>query len=538
MRKNRSGAKALRPLKKCPTGISGLDEITLGGLPKGRSTLICGGAGSGKTLLGLEFLIRGAREFGENGVCISFEETPEDITQNVASLGFSVDDLVKAGRLLIDYVHLERSQISETGDYDLEALFIRIGSAIDAIGAQRVLIDTPEALFAGLSDSGLLRSELERLFRWLKEKGVTAIVTGEQGSGTLTRHGLEEYISDCVIALDHRVQDSIVTRRLRIVKYRGSMHGTNEYPFLIEEDGISVLPVTSVGLTHVSSNERIGSGIPALDEMLSGGGFYRGSSILVSGSAGTGKTSLAAHFADATCRRGEVCLFLSLEESPQQLVRNMASIGLNLARWNKKGLLKLHSTRPTMHGLERHLVTMHKLIEAYRPRVVVVDPISSLAAGGTGREVTIMLLRMIDHLKLTGVTGFFTALTAEPQTHETDLEISSLIDSWLLLRNVEMEGERNRLLYIYKSRGMAHSNQVREFVMTDNGVQLRDVFIGPGGALTGSARLAQENRDFETELKRKSILGAGESLLTRPEPALDRAKLRKPKRPDRSAAKR
>ncbi|MGI8744077.1 MAG: circadian clock protein KaiC [Bryobacteraceae bacterium] len=520
MRKSKSIAKAPRQLQKCPTGIRGLDEITLGGLPSGRTTLICGGAGSGKTLFGVEFLVRGAQKYGESGVGISFDETAEDIAQNAVSLGFAIDDLIKSGSLLFDYIHLDKSQISETGDYDLEALFIRIGSAIDAIGAKRVLIDTPEALFAGLTDTGLLRSELQRLFRWLKDKGLTAIVTGEQGRGTLTRHGLEEYISDCVIALDHRVQDSVVTRRLRIVKYRGSVHGTDEYPFLIDEDGISVLPVTSIGLNHPASDERISTGVPGLNEML-GGGFYRGSSILASGAAGTGKTSLAAHFADAACKRGEICLFLSHEESPQQLTRNMRSIGIDLERWSKKGLLRLHATRPTMYGLERHLVMLHKLIEKYKPRVVVIDPISSLIAGGSGREVTIVLLRMIDHLKLTGISGFFTALTSERNATETELEISSLIDSWLLLRNVETNAERNRLLYIYKTRGMASSNQVREFLMTDNGVMLRDVYVGPGGVLTGSARLAQENRDLETELRQRNEVRRKRKLLTGRHRSLD-----------------
>jgi len=521
LRKARAGAKTPPQLKKCPTGISGLDEITFGGLPRGRPTLVCGAAGSGKTLFGIEFLVRGGRTYGEPGVCVSFDETGEDIALNVASLGFDIGDLVKSKSLLVDYIHLDKSQISETGDYDLEALFIRIGSAIDAIGAKRVFIDSPEALFAGLTDTGLLRSELQRLFRWLKDKGVTAIVTGEQGTGTLTRHGLEEYISDCVIALDHRLQDSIVTRRLRIVKYRGSVHGTNEYPFLIDENGISVLPITSIGLNHASSDERVSTGIPALDEMVVGGGFYRGSSILATGAAGTGKTSLAAHFADATCKRGEVCLYLSMEESPRQLMRNMRSIGIDLARWAKKGLLKLDATRPTMYGLEQHLVTMHKLIAEHNPGVVIVDPISSLAGGGSNREVTIMLLRMIDYLKLRGITAYFTALTNEMISQETDLAISSLIDSWLLLRNVETDGERNRLLYIYKSRGMAHSNQVREFMMTDHGVKLTDVYLGPSGVLTGSARLAQENRDVETELKQRNAALRKKNVLTGRDLSLD-----------------
>jgi circadian clock protein KaiC len=470
-------------------------------LPRGRPTLVCGGAGSGKSLFGIEFLVRGAVQYGEPGVCISFEETIEDIAANAASIGFDIPGLAKAGSLVFDYVHVDKSQISETGDYDLEALFIRVGSAIDAVGAKRVVIDTPEALFAGLTDQGLLRAELNRLFHWLKAKKVTAIITSEQGQGTLTRHGLEEYVSDCVILLDHRVRETIVTRRMRVIKYRGSTHGTNEYPFLIDEEGLSVLPVTSVGLRHESPTERIPTGIPGLDAMLGGKGYYRGSSVLVTGSAGTGKTSLAASFANATCQRGEVCVMFSMEESPLQLIRNMRSIGIDLERWTKKGLLHIHSTRSTYYGLEMHLVQMHKTLERHKPSVVIVDPISSLIAGGPEHEVKIMLLRMIDHLKTSGMTAFMTALTSDDSpTGSTELEVSSLIDTWLMVRTVERDGERNRLLDIQKSRGMAHSNQVREFLMTDNGVELRDVYVGPSGVVTGSARVAQEAQDRELEM--------------------------------------
>ena len=498
-RKERSSSKGT--LAKCPTGIGGFDEITLGGLPRGRPTLVCGGAGSGKSLFAIEFLVRGAVEYGEPGVCISFEETIEDIATNSASLGFDVPGLIKSGSLAFDYVHVDKSQISETGDYDLEALFIRIGSAIDAIGAKRVVIDTPEALFAGLTDQGLLRSELQRLFQWLKLKKVTAVITGEQGQGALTRHGLEEYVSDCVILLDHRVQDSILTRRLRVVKYRGSTHGTNEYPFLIDRQGISVLPITSIGLQHDSPTERISAGIPALDDMLGGKGYYRASSVLITGSAGTGKTTIAASFADATCRRGESCILFSMEESPLQLIRNMRSVGIDLERWTRKGLLRIHSTRSTLYGLEMHLVQMHALIEKLKPRVVIVDPISSLVGGGPEREVKMMLLRMIDYLKMSGITAFLSALTSEGSPIDaTELDVSSLIDTWLLVRSVERDGERTRLLNVLKSRGMAHSNQVREFLMTDNGVELRAVYVGPGGVLTGSARAAQEASDRASEL--------------------------------------
>jgi len=504
-----SSQQSERALPKCPTGIAGFDEITLGGLPRGRPSLICGGAGCGKTLFGIEFLARGAQDFGEPGVCISFEETSDDLAQNAISLGFDLKALERANKLVIDYIHIDKSEIAETGEYDLEGLFIRIGSAIDSIGAKRVLLDTPEALFGGLNDEGVLRSELRRLFRWLKDKGVTAVITGEKGEGTLTRHGIEEYVSDCVVLLDHRLQSSVVTRRMRVLKYRGSMHGTNEYPFLIGQTGISVLPVTSLGLNHKISDERISSGISGLDEMLEGRGFYRGSSILVSGTAGTGKSSMAAHLVNAACGRGESCLYFSFEESPDQILRNMRSIGIDLARWIKKGLLHIHSTRPTAYGLELHLVEMHNLLGEHKPKVVVVDPLSSLmsGAGENTSDLTNMVLRVIDRLKQLGTTGFFTSLTSGGHAAEaTELNISSLVDTWLLLRDLESDGERNRVLYVLKSRGMAHSNQLREFLMTKNGVELREAYLGPTGVLTGSARVAQEarERDEETRVKRES----------------------------------
>jgi circadian clock protein KaiC len=486
---------------KCRTGIAGFDEITLGGLPRGRPTLICGGAGCGKTLFGVEFLVRGARDYGEPGVCISFEETPEDLSQNVRSLGFDLNSLIRRKRLAIDHVEIDRQQIAETGEYDLEGLFIRIGSAIDSVGAKRVLLDTPETLFAGLRDEGILRSELRRLFGWLKSKGVTAVITGERGGGTLTRHGLEEYVSDCVVLLDHRVQNAGVTRRLRILKYRGSTHGTNEYPFLIDEQGMSILPVSSLGLKHTVSNERVSSGVPALDQMLGGEGFFRGSSILVTGGSGTGKTSTGAHFVDAACRRGESAVYFAFEESPDQIIRNMGSIGLDLRKWTRQGLLQVIATRPAMWGLEMHLVRMHKILEERKPRTAVLDPISSLIAGASESETRSMVLRIVDHLKTAGTTTLFTASTSFSDRETTEFNISSLVDTWLQLRNLEVNGERNRVLYVLKSRGMPHSNQVREFLLTSNGVELRPVYLGPGGVLTGSARLAQEAREREEEVR-------------------------------------
>lgn len=491
-------------LPKAPTGIQGLDEITGGGLPQGRPTLVCGSAGCGKTLLAMEFLVRGAVEFGEPGVFMAFEETADELAQNVRSLGFDLESLADRNLLLVDFVRVEPNEIEETGEYDLDGLFIRLGHAIDSVGARRVVLDTLETLFGGLTNMGILRSELRRLFRWLKDKGVTAIITAERGDGALTRYGLEEYVSDCVIVLDHRVTGQLSTRRLRVVKYRGTTHGTNEYPFLIDKDGISVLPVTSIGLRHAAPDERISTGVPRLDTMLGGKGVYRGSSVLVSGTAGTGKTSLAAHMAEATCRRGERCLYFSFEESDSQLMRNMRSIGLDLRPRAKKGLLRVHAMRPSAYGLEMHLATLHKLVNEFEPRVVIVDPITTFLAAGTSLEAESMLMRLIDFLKSREITALLTSLTHGGNTLEgSQVAVSSLIDTWLLLRDIELGGERNRGLYVLKSRGMAHSNQVREFLLTDRGVELIDVYVGSEGVLTGSMRQAQEAREEAAILGRQ-----------------------------------
>jgi circadian clock protein KaiC len=501
-------------LKKSPTGISGLDEITNGGLPKGRPTLVCGAAGCGKTLFAMEFLVRGATQYNEPGVFMSFEETAKELTDNVASLGFDLNRLVASKRLLIDHVRVERSEIEETGEYDLDGLFIRLGHAIKSIGAKRVVLDTVESLFAGLPNALILRSELRRLFRWLKDRGMTAIITGEKGENTLTRYGLEEYVSDCVIFLDHRVTDQLSIRRMRIVKYRGSTHGTNEYPFLIEEKGISVLPITSMGLNHPVSTRRISTGIPRLDTMLGGKGYFRGSSILLSGTAGTGKTSAAASFIDAACRRGERCIFFAFEESSAQIIRNMRSVGIDLEPWVAKGFLRFHAERPSVYGLETHLLTMHKAINELKPAVVVVDPITNLMAAGNPLDVKSMLTRLIDFVKMNQITAMFTTLTsAGGPLEQSEVGISSLADVWLLLRDIEIGGERNRGMYILKSRGMAHSNQIREFLLTDKGINLMDVYVGPSGVLTGSARLSQESQEKaaeitqqqEIELKRRNL---------------------------------
>ena len=500
-------------LPKSPTNIRGLDEILGGGLPMGRPTLVAGGAGCGKTLLAMEFLIHGATKFKEPGVFISFEETVEELTANVASLGFDVADLIRRKKLHIEHIHIDPAEIGPSGAYDLNGLFVRIHDAIENIGAKRVVLDTAESLFSGVVSPLILRAELRRLLRWLKKKGVTTIVTGERGQSELTREGLEEYVSDCVILLDHRVRDQSSIRRMRILKYRGATHGTNEYPFLIDADGFSVLPVTSLGLNHSSSSsERISSGVPRLDAMLSGKGYFRGSTVLVSGTAGTGKTSLASHLVASACNEGKSVLFFTFEESPDQLVRNMRSIGIDLAVWVKKGLLQFHATRPTFYGLETHLAKSIKLIENFKPDIVILDPITAFAEGENQGDVKVMLLRLVDFLKTNGITAFFTSLTSGDNALETtDVYVSSLIDTWLLLRDIEEGGERNKGLYVLKSRGMAHSNQIREFRLTDHGIELLDVYVGSGGVLTGTARLAREAEDNasqslqEQEIARKQV---------------------------------
>ena len=504
IRPNRRRSKPLNGLEKEATGIPGFDEITLGGLPRGRPTLICGSAGAGKTLFAMEFLVRGAILFDEPGVFMSFEETDEELTKNVASLGFDLNQLIADKKLMLDYVFIERSEIEETGEYNLEGLFLRLGHAIDSIGAKRVVLDTLEALFSGLPNEAIIRAELRRLFRWLKDKGVTAVITCERGEGTLTRYGLEEYVADCVILLDHRVKNQISTRRMRIIKYRGTSHGTNEYPFLIDEKGFSVLPITSLGLAHEAPTDYISSGIPRLDEMLNGKGFFRGSSILLSGTAGTGKSTIAAHFVNAACMRGERGLYFGFEESQDQIMRNMRSVGIDLERHVKRNCLKFHNARPSAWGLELHLALIHKSIAEYEPAVVVVDPITNFLAVGDDIETKSMLTRLIDFFKLKQITAIFTSLTsASNEIEDSEVGVSSLMDAWILLKNIESNGERNRGLYILKARGMAHSNQVREFLLTSQGVELVDAYVGLEGVLMGSARVAQSARETAAEVERR-----------------------------------
>lgn len=522
VKKNQAKFHPAKQLQKTLTGVSGFDDITFGGLPTGRPSLICGEAGSGKTLFAMEFLIHGATKFNEPGLFVAFEEKASELATNVASLGFDLNKLVAQNKLRIDYVHIDKSEIEETGEYDLEGLFIRLGHAIDSIGVKRVVLDTIENLFAGLDNTAILRAELRRLFQWLKDRNVTALITGEKGEGTLTRQGLEEYVSDCVIVVDHRVANQISTRRLRIVKYRGSVHGTNEYPFLIDSDGISVLPVTSIKLQGKVVNQRIGTGIPSLDLMFGGKGIFKGSSMLITGTAGTGKTSIAASFANASCIRKERCLYFAFEESADQIIRNMHSISIQLDGHVKKGFLRFHAAKPTMYGLEMHLVQITKLVREFNPQTVIIDPITNLVTVGSVTEVQSILNRLLDFLQGNGITAVFTGLTPSMinSINQTDETMTSMVDTWINVRDIEMNGERNRELYIMKSRGLKHSNQVREFLITDKGLVLQDVYLSAEGVLTGSARevhkmqleiekqvsnLAAAKNEKELKLKQKEL---------------------------------
>lgn len=509
---------------KTPSGIEGLDEITEGGFPKGRPTLICGSAGCGKTLLSMQFIIKGITEFNEPGVFMSFEEPSNDLALNVKSLGFDIEKLKSEKKLVVDHVRVERSEIEEAGEYDLDGLFIRLGHAIDTIKAKRVVLDTVESLFSGLENQAILRAELRRLFHWLKEKGVTALITGERGEATLTRQGLEEYVSDCVIILDHRVIEQVSTRRLRIVKYRGSTHGTNEYPFLIDEDGISVLPITSLKLNNEVSSDVVSTGVPGLDTMFEKGGFYRGSNILISGTAGTAKTTVASYFALEQCRKKERVVYFAFEESPQQLLRNMKSVGIELEKYVKNGSLEIHSSRPSLNGLELHLLTLQKIIREFKPTTVIIDPISNLITVGSEFEVRSMLVRLIDMLKVNNITALFTSLNKQSDNLRPDMaeeSVSSLVDTWVTVRDMEGIGERNRGIFIIKARGMGHSNQVREFVINNNGIRLLEVEVGPNGILTGMARHSNQVNKEVTKLKKENELGRKDREIARKRKVLE-----------------
>ncbi len=519
----KSGSESKLPqLQKARTGIVGFDEITYGGVPRGRPTIVCGGPGCGKTMFAMEFLIRGATQFNEPGVLMTFEETGEEMTKNVSSLGFDLKALVARKKLMLDYVKVEPAEMQETGAYDLEGLFVRLQYAVESTGAKRVVLDTLEAIFSGFSNTGMLRAEIRRLFRWLKDRELTTVVTAERGDGTLTRYGLEEYVSDCVIFLDHRVTEQVSTRRMRIVKYRGTSHGADEYPFLIDEKGFSVLPSSSMKLTHAVSNERISSGVKDLDDMLEGKGFYKGTSVLVSGTAGSGKSSLGASFAARSCADGRKVLYVAFEESALQATRNMRSIGIHLEKHIRKGLLQFQAWRPTQSGLEMHLLRIHKLVEQFKPEVVIIDPISNLMIGNL-HEVNSMLMRLVDFLKTRQITAVFTSLTQGSQSEyeQTDVGISSLIDTWILVRDVELNGERNRCIYVLKSRGMAHSNQVREFVMSRKGIRLLPVYVGDGVVLTGSARLSQAARERSESARREQSSQEKSRVLERKRKAVE-----------------
>lgn len=508
-------------LPKTPTGIGGLDDLTFGGLPTGRPTLLCGSAGCGKTLFGMTFLVNGVTKFDEPGVFMSFEEREQDLAANVHSLGFDVDALIAQKKLAIDYVRIERAEIEESGEYDLEGLFVRLGHAIDTIGAKRVVLDTVEALFSGLADSTILRAELRRLFGWLKKKGVTAIITAERGDGQLTRFGIEEYVSDCVILLDNRVEEQVVTRRLRVVKYRGSAHGTNEYPFLIDDEGISVLPITSAGLGHAISDEAVPTGVKDLDAMLGLGGYYKGSSVLISGLAGTGKSTFGVAFAEASCRRGERSLYFAFEESPDQVVRNMRSVGIDLKKHLESGLLRFEAARPSLFGFEMHLARMNRDIEQFKPATIIIDPISAFR--GPTMEIHATLVRLADICKTKGITAVFTSLSAvDEQMSESERSVSSLMDTWISLRDVEADGERNRILYLLKSRGMSHSKQIREYELSSDGIHLTVPYLGPEGVLTGAARMAQEAREREAERDRTEQIEQRKRQFARKRNALER----------------
>jgi circadian clock protein KaiC len=492
-------ADARQELPKARSGIEGFDEVTDGGLPLGRPTLVVGGPGTGKTLFGMHFLVNGAIKYKEPGVLISFEETEKELAQNVASLGFDVKGLLNKKLLVIDQVKVESSEIIETGEYDLEGLFVRIGYAIDSIGAKRVVLDTIEAIFSTFENSIILRSEMRRLFQFLKDKGVTSIVTGESGNGALTRDGLEEYVSDAVVSLENRVQGNITTRRMRIIKYRGSSHGSNEYPFLIDENGFSVVPITSIGLTAKVSDERISTGIKGLDDMMRGKGYFKESTILITGHAGTGKTTFAAEFLREACGKGKKALFFTYEESESQVIRNMRSVGVDLQPFINRSLLKIVPDRPASYGLETHLVSIHKLTRGFKPEVVVIDPISSLMTIGEEVDVRSTMARIVDYLKMNHITALFTDLWHAHEDAQTSL-ISSMVDTWIMLENIRSNGEDNRVLRMVKSRGMAHSNQIMEFRITEKGIELIPPYVGPSGVLIGSARYAQEARERAEEI--------------------------------------
>lgn len=511
----------IKRLAKCPTGIEGLDTLTNGGLPRNRLTLICGSAGSGKTSLGIEFLVQGIIKYDEPGLFITFEEKPQEIIENAASIGFDLEDLINKKKLFIEYIPVQEEEVMQSGDYTLEALFIRFEQVITSIAVKRVTLDTLDSIFASLGNTPVLRAEIYRLFNWLKQKNITSLVTSEAGITTLSRNGLEEYISDCVISLRTNIVSEVLTRFLRVVKYRGSKHGTNEYPFLITDIGINLFPITSNYLNNIVSTEFVSTGVKELDEMMDNKGYYRGSTVLVTGTAGTGKSSLAAVFSNSICQTGERCIYFTFEEMINQILRNMSSVNLNLQQWIDKDLLKFYAYRSPTYGLETHLLTIQNVIKEFKPHAVIIDPITNFDLIGTELEIKSMMTRLIDFLKAQQITALFTSLatTIDPR-EQTEIGISSLIDSWLVLQNLEQAGERTRGITILKSRGIAHSNQIREFIITSNGIKLEKIYVGPNGILTGSARLDQEEQEKlhlllqeKETLRRKKLLEHKKALL-------------------------
>jgi circadian clock protein KaiC len=461
-------------LAKAQTGIPGLDEITRGGLPAGRPTLIYGGPGCGKTILAMEFLVHGAQDLDEPGLFVSFEETEAQLLENFSSFGFGLEELIEKKKLKISYVELSRGEIVEAGAFSLDGLLIRLQHGIVEIGAKRVVLDSLETLFSSLSINERLRNEVARLFRWLRDAGVTAIITGERGQEQFTRHGFEDYVSDCVLLLDHRTVGQISKRRMRIIKYRGSGHATNEFPFLIGETGLSVVPITSIDLGHRACSERVSTGVKDLDEMLGGEGYFKSTTALITGRSGTGKSSLAAAFALAACERGERCLYFSFEESASQVVRNMRSLGMDLEPWVEQGLLAIRSFRPTFRGLEEHLVSVAEQTSLFDPTCVVMDPTTNFVTVGDEEEVKSMLTRILDLLKRRGTTLVMTALTAGVGTpDQTENPLSSLVDTWIVV-DLELRGNvRHRAIHVVKSRGMEHSHEMRELLMSSRGLSIR-----------------------------------------------------------------
>ena len=464
---------SITKLPKSLTGIQGLDDITYGGIPQNRPTLLVGSIGTGKTIFAMEYIINGITMFNEPGVFMTFEEQTDELQINVTSMGYNLSKLIADNKIYLEHLHIDHREIQATGKYDIEGLFIRIEMAIEKVKAKRIVLDALDTLFIGL-DSQILRSEIKRLFFWLKEKKVTAIITSEVGDIFLTRLGFEEVVADCVIELNNRLNNQISTRRLRIVKYRGSYHSTNEYPFMIDHKGITIFPIISEAPQIIVSNERISSGIKQIDEMLDGRGFYVGSSILVSGSAGTGKSSIAASFIKDVCEKKGTALYCAFEEAPNQIKRNMASIGIFLEPYEKSGNLHFYYSRPTLQTLELHFIAIKKLIKQINPSVVILDPITNLMIENINSDIRTMLTRFVDYLKMEQITVLLTAtLTVSSlELIQSNEGISSMVDTCIMIQEKNIIDSRRRTLYIMKSRGICNSKKEVEFIITSEGISI------------------------------------------------------------------